>query len=134
MRRGCAGAPPRRMTRATRLRLDTRPQHRVPHLRPSATEGGSMRSGHLVVLAFALALSSRAVAVNTPAATCMRASGNAAARCLDRQADVIARCRSRGNASCEQAARAPGGALDVALDRVVGPDGRSCTDDASEPL
>ena len=93
-----------------------------------------MRSVRLVVLAFALALSSRAVAVNTPAATCMRASGNAAARCLDRQADVIGRCRSRRDAACEQAARASGGALDAALDRVVGPDGKSCTDAASEPL
>jgi Platelet-activating factor acetylhydrolase, isoform II len=93
-----------------------------------------MRSAYLVVLVLAAAAPSRAVAANSPAATCMRASGNAAARCLERYADVIARCRARQDAACEDAVRADGGALDAALGRVEAPDRASCTDAASEPL
>ncbi len=93
-----------------------------------------MRSGYLVILAFALAMPARAGASNSAAATCMRASGNAAARCFDRQADLIARCRARRDAACEAGARAEGGALDAALDRIDGPDEAACTDAASEAL
>lgn len=93
-----------------------------------------MQSGYLVILALAVAVPARAVAANSPAATCMRASGNAAARCLDRYADVIARCRTRQDAACEDAVRADGGALDAAQGRVDAPDRAFCTDAASEPL
>jgi hypothetical protein len=93
-----------------------------------------MRMRHLVVLAIALATAPGAAGAATPAATCMRASGNAAARCLDRYADVVARCRAHGDAACEAAARADGGALDTALARVAGPDAKACTDDSSAPL
>src|SRR5262249_61393909 len=105
---------------------------------PSSTidhrEGDSMRSGYLVVLAFALLAPSRAHAANSAAATCMRASGDAAARCLDRAADVIARCRAGRDAACEAAARADGGALDEAAARIERPDRAACSDAASELL
>ena len=93
-----------------------------------------MRSGSLVVLAFALAVSTRAGAANGPDVTCMRASGNAAARCLDRQTEVIARCRGRRDAACEAAAGATGGPLETALARLEAPDRAACSDTASEPL
>jgi predicted dienelactone hydrolase len=89
---------------------------------------------YLVVLVIALATAPGAARAATPAATCMRASGNAAARCLDRYADVVARCRAHRDAACEAAARADGGALDVALARIAGPDAKACTDDSSAPL
>ena len=93
-----------------------------------------MRMRHLVVLVIALATAPGAAGAATPAATCMRASGNAAARCLDRYADVVARCRAHRDAACEAAARADGGALDAALARIAGPDANACTDDSSAPL
>ncbi len=93
-----------------------------------------MRSGILVVLALAITASSSAVAANSPAARCMRASGAAAARCLGRYADVVADCRARQDAGCEEAARADGGALDAALGRLEEPDRAACSDAASEPL
>jgi predicted dienelactone hydrolase len=93
-----------------------------------------MRSGYLVVLAFALLAPSGAGAANSAAATCMRASGDAAAQCLDRSADVIARCRGRRDAACETAARADGGALDDAAGRIERPDLAACSDAAGELL
>jgi predicted dienelactone hydrolase len=93
-----------------------------------------MRMRHLVVLVIALATAPGAAGAATPAATCMRASGNAAARCLDRYTDVVARCRAHRDAACEAAARADGGALDAALARIAGPDANACTDDSSAPL
>ena len=93
-----------------------------------------MRIGPLAALSIALATAPGVAGAATPAATCMRASGNAAARCLDRYADVVARCRARRDDACEQAARADGGALDGAVARVAGPDGHACTDASSAPL
>src|SRR5262245_32342212 len=93
-----------------------------------------MRTGYLVVLTLALVTPSRAGAGNSPVATCMRASGDAATRCLERSADLIARCRARQDAACEEAARADGGALDAAAERIEGPDQASCSDAAGEAL
>jgi predicted dienelactone hydrolase len=93
-----------------------------------------MRMRHLVVLAIALVTAPGIAGGATPAATCMRASGNAAARCLDRYADVVARCRAHRDPACEAAARADGAALDAALARVAGPDASACSDDSSAPL
>src|SRR5262245_64204826 len=90
---------------------------------------------YLVVLVIALATAPGAARAATPAATCMRASGNAAARCLDRYADAVASCRARQDAAaCEAAARAEGGALDAAVARLEEPDRESCSDAASERL
>ena len=93
-----------------------------------------MRIRHLAILALALVARPDVAGAATPAATCMRASGNAAARCLDRYADVVARCRAQRDVACEEAVRAAGGALDGALGRIDGPDGRACSDDSSAPL
>ena len=93
-----------------------------------------MRIGHLAILALALVVRPDVAGAATPAATCMRASGNAAARCLDRYAYVVARCRAQRDAACEDAARADGGALDGVLGRIDGPDGRACSDESSAPL
>src|SRR5262249_58393478 len=65
---------------------------------------------------------------------CRRASGTAASRCLERSDDLLARCRAHGDAACEAAARADGGSLSVALDRLDDPSRAACTDATSEPL
>jgi predicted dienelactone hydrolase len=88
-----------------------------------------MRTGHLVALA--VAVPSLAVATTGPVASCMRVSGAAAARCLDRYAGLVAGCRVNRDAACEAAARAPDGALDAARDRI---EPGACTDAASEAL
>src|SRR5262245_56810445 len=93
-----------------------------------------MRSGYLAILALALVVSTHAGAATSPAAPCMRASGDAAARCLDRQMDGITACRPRRAAACEAAARADGGALARALDRLEQPDRAACSDAESELL
>ena len=91
-----------------------------------------MRSRYLIVLTFTLAATG--ADASDLVAQCMRASGRAAARCLERQSDVVAGCRSRRDADCEASAHAPGGKLDAALDRIDEPDRAACTAGASEAL
>ncbi len=43
---------------------------------------------------------------------CLKASGNAATRCLHRTTAAVEKCRLRGDAGCEEALRAPGGRLE----------------------
>ena len=88
---------------------------------------------HVVMLLLTVLASARASDAAAPV-TCMRASGNADARCLDRYADLVARCRARQDAACEAAVRADGGALDAALARPEDPSRDACTDEASEAL
>ena len=76
-----------------------------------------------------LTCAGRAAATAGPA-TCMRASGNADSRCLERYDDVVARCRGRADAACEAAARADGGALSVALARSDDRSLAACSDAA----
>ncbi len=92
-----------------------------------------MRIWWLAVLTLALVPASRGAAA-PPAATCMRASGNAAARCLERVADVITSCRARRDAGCEAAVRAEGGALARAQDAIATPARDTCSDAAAAPL
>ena len=102
--------------------------------RPS-TGGSSMRIGHLAVLALALVVTTGAPARRRAAATCMRASGNAAARCLDRYADVVARCRARARRARARRPRGPTAARSTARsDASTARIGPACTDATSAPL
>jgi predicted dienelactone hydrolase len=92
-----------------------------------------MRVRYLGILLLALASGGGYAAAAGPAA-CMRASGNADARCLERFDDVVARCRAHGDPACEAAARADGGPLSLALGRPERPSRAACSDSASEAL
>ena len=92
-----------------------------------------MRVRLLGIVVLVLTGAVRPVAAASPA-VCLRASGNADSRCLERYDDVLARCRAHGDAACEAAARADGGSLSVALDRIDDPSRAACTDATSEPL
>ncbi len=92
-----------------------------------------MRVRHLGILVLALASAGGYAAAAGPAA-CMQASGDADARCLERFDDVVARCRAHGDAACESAARADGGALSVALGKPERPSRAACSDSSSEAL
>jgi len=67
-------------------------------------------------------------------ARCLRASGAAGARCLRDYARTIAACRIAGDVACENAARAPGGALDAIRARTAPPSEKRCTDERAGAL
>ncbi len=87
----------------------------------------------LLLLALALA-AAPAPAATAPGASCLRASGGAAARCLDRWSDAVARCRLHRDADCEAGLRAAGGPLDLALDALEATDRDACPGQTAEPL
>lgn len=90
-----------------------------------------MRRLALVPLLLTIALTPTGAATPTP---CLRASGNAGARCLREYTNAIERCRVRQDAACETAARARGGPLAEILARPDVPSRRACTEDAAVAL
>jgi len=87
----------------------------------------------LVYLAIACAAADASLAMPGPAA-CMRGSGNAGTQCLRDYVGTIEPCRLRGDAACEVAARADGGALDTLLADTADAAGKRCTDASAFPL
>lgn len=83
-------------------------------------------------LATLVAATSAAAAI-TPAG-CLRASGNAASRCLTKYVAAVERCRLRDDTACEDAARAAGGALEGILARPEVSSARSCSAATAIPL
>ncbi|MCW5892945.1 MAG: hypothetical protein KIT14_20720 [bacterium] len=69
-----------------------------------------------------------------PSLACLRASGDAGQRCLAAYTAALRRRRSRRDAACETALRAPGGRLATILATVETPAAAKCGDAAAEPL
>ena len=76
-------------------------------------------------LALALLVAAPAAAAN-PEIRCLRASGKATLRCLERTLDAVEGCRRRGDAPCEEALRAEGGALEALLAEPDAPIAKRC--------
>jgi predicted dienelactone hydrolase len=93
------------------------------------------RALRFAVLALASApllfLASRAGA---DAEACLRASARAGARCLERFAGPIEKCRRRADAGCEAALRSPGGELEQVLAAGEAPLLTKCDDAAASAL
>ena len=81
-----------------------------------------------------LALASSVPAATSPEATCARASGDAAARCLADYTAAVERCRKTADAACEQGVRAANGLIAKALGAPADPVRTACSDDVAEAL
>jgi len=81
-----------------------------------------------------LALRSSTPAATSPEATCARASGGAAVRCLADYTAAVERCRKTADAACEANARAASGLIATALAAPADPVRTACSEDASEAL
>lgn len=87
--------------------------------------------GPIVLLAAGLLLPAVARA---DAAKCLAASGKAGARCLERYAGAVAKCRRKADAGCEAALRADGGALDQLLAAGEAKIRKRCREEDALPL
>jgi predicted dienelactone hydrolase len=94
-----------------------------------------MRRLPLLAVAFAVLVTGAPPAAALPTARgCIRASGGAGARCLAAYTSTIGACRSRADAACEAAARAPGGALEAILADPATPASAHCTEQTADAL
>lgn len=81
-----------------------------------------------------LALAARTEAAANPEATCARASGGAAVRCLANYTAAVERCRRKADAACEQGVRAASGVIAKALAAPTDPVRTACSEDAAFAL
>jgi len=98
----------------------------------TARERIVMRPFTVIVLAGLLG-APRVMGAEGPAA-CLRASGEAGARCLERYVAIVEQCRTHADAACEAEARAPGGPLGGVLDGAAELSLRRCTAGTAAPL
>lgn len=91
------------------------------------------RMSFVMALLAALLLAPPALA-GDPSQACLRASGDAGQRCLASYTEALRRCRSRRDAACEVALRAPGGRLKAIVAAVTAPVSAKCPFSAAEPL
>lgn len=90
-----------------------------------------MQTAAAATIVLAMAIGAHA---QTAEVACLTASGDAGTRCLARYTTAVERCRSRGDAVCEEGALAEGGSVEAILSATEPSTRRGCSDEVAEGL
>lgn len=87
-----------------------------------------------MILTLALSVGAAAGAAEDTAVACRAKSGGAALTCLSKWTKIVEKCRKKGDPSCEDAARAEGGALEDVVSAIESAAEKRCDDEVAFEL